>query len=313
MKNLNTIDDILAEPIFDNPHFLVGNNPLHAKCPVLRLFTVRDIWDVENKTIRSKNFLERLHNISIPYMLYHQIVGTVSTVIKSIFNKNTRNTSLERCRNIPNKCLSQLDQIKNSEVYSYLLALEYKSPKSQDKWIENYPFLENLDWKPVYLLPNIILSDAYLVTFQYKILHRVFTCNYNLFNWNIIDSSLCDICHKTDNLEHYFYYCTDTKNFWTQVKSWTNKLLSSKIDFTVLEILFGVIRSDPKLRFSINFVILIGKSFVSKCKKNNQELFFSNFLEKLKLMVILEEGVYIRQGKSVTFNERYSLLHDYFK
>ena len=73
-------------------------------------------------------------------MLYHQIVGTVSTVFKSIFNKNTRNTSLERCRNIPNKCLSQLDRIKNSEVYSYLLALEYKSPKSQDKWIEKLSF-----------------------------------------------------------------------------------------------------------------------------------------------------------------------------
>ena len=39
-------------------------------------------------------------------------------------------------------------------MYTYYIALEYKRTKSQDKWIENYPFLETFDWKPVYLLPT---------------------------------------------------------------------------------------------------------------------------------------------------------------
>ena len=314
MKNLKNVDNVLHEPIFNNPHFLVGNHPLssqNVKNPVLKCFTVQDIWDSDHDTFRSRNYIENFYNISLPYMLYNQVVRSVSSVMKLI-NKCGNNITLERCCNIPDKCLSNISQIKSSEVYSYFLALEYKTPKSQEKWIENYPFLESLDWKPVYLLPNLILNDAYLITFQYKILHRVFACNYNLFKWNIKNSPLCDICQKIDNLEHYFYYCIDTNVFWVQVKSWLNQLLSIELSLTVLEIFFGVLKLDPKDWYTVNFVILIGKKFISKCKKNNKELFFNNFLEYLNWMLSLEEGVYIRQGKSTAFSARYSLLQAHF-
>ena len=86
-------------------------------------------------------------------MLYNQIVCTVSSVLKSV-RKYAGNIALAKIINIPNKCLTDISQIKSSEIYSYYLALEYSVPKSQSKWIEYYPFLETLDWKPViyYLL-----------------------------------------------------------------------------------------------------------------------------------------------------------------
>ena len=296
MQNLNSMEDLLDEPIFDNPHFSAGNKPLSyqgVQNSVLKCLTVRDIWDNHNKNIRSKGFLENLYNTSLPSMLYNQIVATVTTVLKLVARRD-HNIALERCRNIPNRCLSNLNKTKSSEVYSYYLALDYKHPKSQDKWVENYPFLETFDWKPVYLLPNIILNDVYLITFQYKILHRVYACNYNLFNWNVNNSPLCDVCQNIDNLEHYFYYCTDTETFWVQVRNWLNQLFSSEFKLTVLEVLFGVLTSDPKDWFSINFIILMGKQFIAKCKKNNKALFFKNFLEYLKWVLKLEEGVYIK-------------------
>ena len=183
MKNLNTVENVLDEPVFNNPHFLVGNDPLSLNSEQnqeLSCFKVKDIWDSHNKIIRPKDYLEGLHNITIPSMLFNQMAGTISTVMKSV-NKRNQNIALEKCGNIPNKCLSNISQIKSSEVHSYYISLEYKRPTSQDKWIEYYPFLETFDWKPVYLLPTKILSDSYLITFQYKILHRVFSCNYNLF------------------------------------------------------------------------------------------------------------------------------------
>ena len=111
------------------------------------------------------------------------------------------------------------------------------------------------------------MNDAYLITFQYKILHRVFSCNYNLFNWNIRNSPLCDICQKTDNLEHYFYFCSDSKTFWAHINKWLSQLLSSKFNFTVLEILFGVINAEPKYWFPINFVLLTGKTLFINVKR----------------------------------------------
>ena len=52
------MDSFIQEPIFDNPHFLVGNAPISIQGehnPGLRLITVRDIWDSQSKTIKSKN------------------------------------------------------------------------------------------------------------------------------------------------------------------------------------------------------------------------------------------------------------------
>ena len=44
-------------------------------------------------------------------------------------------------------------------------------PNSQDKWIENYPFLEVANWTKIYKLPFKICSDTYTHTLQYKMLH----------------------------------------------------------------------------------------------------------------------------------------------
>ena len=63
---------------------------------------------------------------------------------------------------------------------------------------------------------------------------------------------------------------------------------------------------EPKYWFPINFVLLTGKNFIYKCKKNN-------FLQNLTWNMKLEEGIFIKQGKLSTFNDRYKILFDSLK
>ena len=79
---------------------------------------------------------------------------------------------------------------------------------------------------------------------QFKILHRVFSCNYKLLLWNIKTSPNCDPCQKVDNLEHYLYYCCDVEYFWRQVENWLSNIIASKVKLTVLEVLLGFLNSD---------------------------------------------------------------------
>ena len=46
-----------------------------------------------------------------------------------------------------------------------------------------YPFLETVDWKPIFTLVFNLTIETYLQTFQLKILHRSLNCRYNIFNW----------------------------------------------------------------------------------------------------------------------------------
>ena len=102
---------------------------------------------------------------------------------------------------------------------------------------------------------------------QFKILHRVFSCNYKLFSWNIKTSPKCDACQTVDNLEHYFYYCSDVEHFWTQVDNWLSNIIASKVKLMVLEVLLGFLNFDSNFYYSINYVIIIAKFYLNKAKK----------------------------------------------
>ena len=135
-------------------------------------------------------------------------------------------------------------------MYKCLIIRQYMPPKSQTVWIENYPFLENLNWAPIHLLPFKITSDTYLNTLQSKITHRVFNCKHNLFKWAISETPLCNVCTGIDALEHYFDYCEESKASWHQLGTWLTKILSFHFNFTVLEILLGIMNIPPRIWYA---------------------------------------------------------------
>ena len=133
--------------------------------------------------------------------------------------------------------LENIKKMTTARVYENLISRTTFVSTSQNKWIEHYPFLESANWEKIYLLSSQIVIDTYLITMQFKILHRVFNCNYKLYLWNIKTSPNCCICQKVDNLEHFFYYCEETQDFWRQVEKWLSKVNVKNVELTVLEIL----------------------------------------------------------------------------
>ena len=121
-----------------------------------------------------------------------------------------------------------------------------------------------------------MVIDTYPITLQFKILHRVYACNYKLFQWKIKDSPECFVCQQIDNLEHYFFYCHNTKCFWNQVDKWLCNLFSMSVNLTVLEVLLGVVTFDTNY-YAVNYVILMGKYFICKSKKKQKDYFFIIF------------------------------------
>ena len=185
----------------------------------------------------------------------------------------------------------------------------HKIPQSQNKWIEYYPFLEKLDWTKVYTLPSRVLCDTYILTLQFKIVHRVFNCNYNLFKWQILDSPKCH-CSEIDTLEHYFFYCPSSALFWQQFELWLFQTFKFHYKFSVLEILLGIINIEKCEFYSINYMVLICKYFIKTCKINERPIHFSNFLNILKNRLNIEMLIAKKNGKLPLFSSRFgALLH----
>ena len=65
--------------------------------------------------------------------------------------------------------------------------------------------------------------------------------------------------------------------FWIQISDWLSTLFNTSVNFAVLDILLGLINYTPKHFYLINYVILIGKYFIAKCKRNGSDLLFNEY------------------------------------
>ena len=78
----------------------------------------------------------------------------------------------------------------------------------------------------------------------------------------------------------------------------------------VLEVLFGLVNLQPKLYFLVNYVVLVAKSYIHNCKKNNKNLLFKIFLKELKWQLKIEEGAFINAGRPKVYSDRFALMND---
>ena len=126
--------------------------------------------------------------------------------------------------------------------------------------------------KLVYTLLYRVSRLTILQSLQYKILNKILNCNYWLYKTKIKDSPKCRYCTEEETIEHFFFVCAKTKDFWYGFLTWWKALGNEKP--TLLEekdIILGFNITDKNEK-SINQCILIGKKMIYENKnfKNKQ-------------------------------------------
>ena len=106
-------------------------------------------------------------------------------------------------------------------------------------------------------------------------------------------------CYKY-NIEHYFHYCQDVKAFWENVSEWPAVNMNISKAFTVLEVLLGLIEINlnPKFFYVVNLVVLLGKQFISRCKRNKKLTLFTVYLDLVKdTLAVMEQNANVKDEK----------------
>ena len=302
--------EVLQQNICKNVSICIGNDIIYKNYKDwvnAGITSMKDIFDTTNCSFMKREELERMYNINISIMKYNQIISAIPREWKRLLQTPLL-TNVGSGNQIPYKCFSNIQTLKNSQIYKYFVTQKIITPVSQNKWVEYYPFLEHVDWKKIYVLCFKIVKDMYIQTMQFKILHRVYNCNYNLFTWGISQTQSCESCQGVDNLEHYFYYCQDVKSFWENVSEWLAVTMNINKTFTVLEVLLGLINLNPKFFYMVNLVVLLGKQFTSRCKRNKKLILFIAYLDLIKeTLVVMEQSANIKD-ENESFMEKFGLL-----
>jgi hypothetical protein len=183
-----------------------------------------------------------------------------------------------------------------------------KQPTAVQHWIEEFPFLHDNDFEDFFMIAHKV-GDVKLQCFQYKILNRIFPCNYMLKKWKISDTDKC-LCGEIDTIEHSLFYCNESRKLWENISQWVNEIFHVKIPLRIVNVLLGIPhrQSQDNVLDILNFMIIHGKWYIHCCKKKSKNvvprgyLYYMKHVFHIKIEIMSRKGISCNQWKEVVQN-----------
>ncbi len=154
----------------------------------------------------------------------------------------------------------------------------------------DYPKFENVEqtlWKNIFYSAFHTTRETKLQSFQYRILHRTFTCRKKLYDMKLVDSPNSLYCNNIDNISTFFYPVKKLETFGNLFFSGGIEYAIQKItlhyEFLEESILFGF-QMNGEVFDILNYCILNGKFYIHKQKLFHENaLDFYDYLWELKI------------------------------
>jgi len=290
--------EVARECIWNNKFVVADRKPLMYKRWFEKgIISIGDMLDSNGRVLSLQHLIEK-YKLKTHFLEYL----TVKEAVPKSWLKLVQTNKKQECVSESNVLLESIKEkvikLKNKQVYCSMIESLVKQPTSIDTWISEFPFLHDNDFNDIFVL-GYTNGSVYLQSLQYKILHRIFPCNYMLHKWKIAESNKCK-CGEIDTLEHYFYYCESCKSFWKKITEWFNSVFSIHIPLKIIDVIMGIVhrKSQDNILALMNFIIIHGKCYIFKCNKNSTRLSFTAFCKIIKSAIMVEIELNCRKGKA---------------
>jgi hypothetical protein len=201
---------------------------------------------------------------------------------------------------------------KGNKYVQVTLAATNVPPTCVQKWNLAY---DNLDWKTIFQLCYTTTSDIQLRWFQIRLLHRILPTEKYLFDCKIVDSPLCKICKQEPQyIVHFFWECEVVASFWKKLGETLKKkcMHCHSLNFNNKLVIFGIsdlIKTDSIL----NYIILLAKFYIYKCKLQKITPQVDPFLKMLKHKYCIEKYVSKINGNYHKFDQNWASYQQLLK
>jgi hypothetical protein len=206
------------------------------------------------------------------------------------------------------KVTKNINQIKNNEIY-WLLVNDIRIESIVTNKLQRELGLNEKECKMAFTMPRVV-SNTKVRAFQYKLLYNLIPCNLYLKKIKRSDTDKCNWCDEEDNTTHYFVTCQQLIPFWHSFTKWWQSLLQEDLNFTVEEVLVGVLNNYTKYE-PINACILLAKWHIYKNKLNQSETFFYRFLCELKFYINIEKSIALKNNNLIKYNTKWLAVEEH--
>ena len=145
--------------------------------------------------------------------------------------------------------------------------------------------------------------------FQVRLLHRILSTNTFLHKINIKDNNRSSFCNNSpETLTHLFWHCEIVHKFWGDLSGWLQSGCPHihTLQLTCKSVLFGEI-DKMKADETLNFFILVSKTFIYNCRTNKQNLCLQGFKSWMKSLYNTEKYIAYSKCNWNKFNKKWML------
>ena len=288
-------DEMKQEILWNNRFILQNKKPFINQNWVTKdVLYVQDLLD-KNGKFHTLDEFNKMYNVGANFLEYLAVCKAIpKTWIICIRSKET--DGLKYIEDINVKRYNYITNTTSKLVYWDLINDIVKQPTAIQHWIEEFPFLHDNDFNEFFLIAHKT-GEVKLQSFQYKILHRIFPCRYMLHKWKIKESNKCE-CGEVDTVEHYFFYCSESKKVWDFITKWIEETFHVKIPLKIVNVIMGIPhrQSQDQVLDILNFLIIHGKWFIYCCKRNETCVTSRSFHAYMKQIFHIQICLMERKG-----------------
>jgi hypothetical protein len=311
---------IAEQTIWNNRYITISNKPYRWERWVKHgICKIKDILN-ENGDFMSHIEINDKFHVGCNFMNALQLRQSVPSKWRSVllekYKSNASMAAVGPTSFVTNDRIQDMSHTTSKMLYNKLVDLKKREPACIAKWTEDYPEFKQAEvniWMEIFKIPFEITRETKLLSFQYKLLHRLTPCKKKLFDYKLSQSPMCEFCNKLDNLQHFILFCPKVEEFWLSFFQWWNRLGSVEIplDFPQLEecILFGFrIKEDTFM--VLNQSILIAKFYIYKTRLfHDNNIDFFRYLVELKCTIQMEENI-CKKNNTLDKFEKYNFIYD---
>jgi hypothetical protein len=232
--------------------------------------------------------LERKYNLIIPHLKYNSLICAIPKTWKRILktDSNCLNymTFKEAKVNV-NEQKVQICEVNTKDFYWHIINKKALRPTSEETWEKEVGLkFDEHDWEYTYINPYSLTRDSKIISFEYKVTHRILACKSKLYTWNIKINNICDTCNTDiDNIEHHLVACPETLSFWNYLFGWFKSVTQTFFPTDTYDIIFGLPNpNNLDLIRHLNYLLLHGIWYIYKCKQAKVRPEIYEYLIKIK-------------------------------
>ena len=305
-KHLNNIN-IRSQILWNNRYLKISKKPFYwRQWADNNIFMIQDIITEDGKFMNEVD-LRKKYSITCSFLDILQVRDSIPKVWKHILlssKSKPRSLDVHNDIFICDK-IYDIQDFSAKNIYSYLLQKKCHTPACITKWSEVYPEFQGASddlWPNIFTLPFRILRETKIQTFQFKLVHRLITCQKKLFQMKITDNPNCNYCGKLDDIQHFFLYCDKSEAFWNSFFIWWNGLGDIIVPFGhedfAESILFGY-QPEGEVFDVLNYCVILGKYYIY-CQRihNDNHIDFYQYLVHLKHKLKIEKSICSTNGSN---------------